>query len=492
MTAPRLPLGIAILSLLLLPGASPGGVDARHPPAGTILSSPARADSPAVPGGASGRALQGEALATALGCGGCHAGLPASDIPDRAPAFGAGAPPVAAEFVFTYLADPVPRRLELTPARMPDFGLDEDERLALALFLAGDAEGPGVGAARGRHPDVEAEDGRLLFAGLGCRGCHVHPEVGPAPETGPDLSDAGRRYRDGWVEGFLAEPATVRPSGHRPGTGSRMPDFRLEAEEVASLSDYLATLRGGPDPAALARAREGAGSPSRTPSPWALHRAERYLTERLSCLGCHGWRGGGGRVAPALDGLSDRLTPDAIAAAVHAPAEARPGTVMPPSPFRPGIRDEVVALLVSDSTEWTGAERVSVPWPERRGILRAWSASRTDAETDADRESPASGTGLYGRRCAACHGVGGDGQGFNRAFLPVAPTAHADPAVMSLRPDDTLYDGIASGGWVLDRSPRMPAFGGALSPERIRSLVAHIRELCDCEGPSWSGTGGAP
>jgi hypothetical protein len=37
----------------------------------------------------------------------------------------------------------------------------------------------------------------------------------------------------------------------------------------------------------------------------------------------------------------------------------------------------------------------------------------------------------------------------------------------------------------------MPGFGGVLEPAGIRSLVAHIRTLCSCEGPAWSrdGTG---
>ncbi|MEJ2541904.1 MAG: cytochrome c, partial [Gemmatimonadota bacterium] len=103
-----------------------------------------------------------------------------------------------------------------------------------------------------------------------------------------------------------------------------------------------------------------------------------------------------------------------------------------------------------------------------------------------------SAAGLYRRRCAACHGAGGDGRGFNQPWLPVTPTVHADPTAMALRPDDTLYDGIASGGWVLDRSHRMPAFGGALDRDRIRRLVGYIRELCECRGPSWAGSPEGP
>ena len=47
-------------------------------------------------------------------------------------------------------------------------------------------------------------------------------------------------------------------------------------------------------------------------------------------------------------------------------------------------------------------------------------------------------------------------------------------------------DGISAGGFVLDRSNLMPAFGELLSPAQIRALVAHIRTLCACEGPPWS------
>jgi mono/diheme cytochrome c family protein len=78
-----------------------------------------------------------------------------------------------------------------------------------------------------------------------------------------------------------------------------------------------------------------------------------------------------------------------------------------------------------------------------------------------------------------------------RRFLPVAPTRHADGTYMSGRPDDALYDAIAAGGAVMGRSPRMPGFGGSLTPEEIRGLVGYLRVLCRCEGPDWSKEQGA-
>ena len=44
------------------------------------------------------------------------------------------------------------------------------------------------------------------------------------------------------------------------------------------------------------------------------------------------------------------------------------------------------------------------------------------------------------------------GRRLNAASLPIRPTAHADAAYLATRADDTLYDGIASGGAILNRS----------------------------------------
>ncbi len=95
----------------------------------------------------------------------------------------------------------------------------------------------------------------------------------------------------------------------------------------------------------------------------------------------------------------------------------------------------------------------------------------------------------YRRYCASCHGETGDGRGYNAKFLPAPPTSHADAVHMSQRPDDTLFDGIYAGGYILNKSPFMPAWGQRLSPEEIRGLVAYIRQLCQCQGPAWSREG---
>ncbi|MGQ0767436.1 MAG: c-type cytochrome [Gemmatimonadota bacterium] len=107
--------------------------------------------------------------------------------------------------------------------------------------------------------------------------------------------------------------------------------------------------------------------------------------------------------------------------------------------------------------------------------------------------SPTSDAGatLYARFCAACHGTSGRGDGPNARYLPKPPAAHSSAELMSRRSDDALFDTISGGGAIMNRSPRMPAFGGSLNPSEISGLVRHIRNLCRCEGPSWARDRGA-
>lgn len=200
-------------------------------------------------------------------------------------------------------------------------------------------------------------------------------------------------------------------------------------------------------------------------SPFSSRKAEVLLREQLPCLGCHVLKGEGGRIGPELTTVRDRRTPSYIAAIVTDPQATAPGSVMPKSAMPDATRKLIVRYLTSLPGRATAGQPI-IP----RAVITA----------------PADGPALYGRWCAACHGNSGKGDGPNAEWLPVRPAAHADAAAMSKRPDDSLYDTIAGGGAIMNRSPRMPAFGATLAPTEIRALVAHIRTLCQCRGPEWS------
>lgn len=422
--------------------------------------------------------LDGGELVRVLGCGGCHQGVGDADAAREAsPAFGPDGIPLDPDFVYTYLADPERRRTGIAPTRMPDFRLSERERLALAVFLAGGPDGGPVGEAGARHPDVDAADGERLFAAFNCGACHTHPDARTWSD-GPDLGREGARVRPQWLRDYLAEPRTIRPTGHRPGLGSRMPDFRLTDDELEAVSAYLLSLSDPePEPTAVEAA----------PTPFRARRTERLVRDRLSCLGCHALEGEGGRLGPPLDGVAERLAPAFVRSMIHRPRETVPGARMPAPLFAPERLDEVARWLVHREGTWAGGDEVPV-----LELVGAGAAGPPVGNLDVGGDesmAEADGAALYGRWCAHCHGAGGEGDGWNAGYLGVMPTPHASDSLMSERPDDTLYDGVHAGGWVLDRSNRMPAFGRTLGRDQIRALVGYIRTLCDCLGPAWSRDG---
>lgn len=206
----------------------------------------------------------------------------------------------------------------------------------------------------------------------------------------------------------------------------------------------------------------------------ALQRArgERLLRDRLACLGCHRLGDEGGGIGPALDGIQDRMTPAQVLSMIRDPAGTVPGTIMPRQPMPERDALQVVAYLFAG-----------------REAPREQPLARRQAPPDLPAERRTDGAALYARHCAACHGAEGRGDGWNAPALPVRPTAHADADLMSRRPDDTLFDAIAAGAYILGGSPRMPAFGEMLDTNQIRALVRYIRSLCACEQPDWAGDG---
>ncbi len=213
-------------------------------------------------------------------------------------------------------------------------------------------------------------------------------------------------------------------------------------------------------------------------SPFAAAKATTLLREKYGCLGCHRLGEEGGQLAPALHDVRTRRDAAYIAAIIRNPQQARPGAAMPRTRMPEADRALITRFLGGE----TAIREIAIREIATREIAsRDGTAAPASADTD--------GASLYRTWCAGCHGATGQGNGPNAKALPVPPARHADAATMSQRPDDTLYDTIDGGGAIMNRSARMPAFGGSLSPTQIRALVAHIRTLCRCVGPAWSRDG---
>ncbi|MBI5410108.1 MAG: cytochrome c [Nitrospirae bacterium] len=92
------------------------------------------------------------------------------------------------------------------------------------------------------------------------------------------------------------------------------------------------------------------------------------------------------------------------------------------------------------------------------------------------------GENLYIHYCSPCHGVKGDGNGFNAKNLDPRPAVHTDANFMSRRTDKDLYDALATGGKGIGKSTLMPPWGDTFDKAQIKSLVKYLRELCRCQG----------
>jgi mono/diheme cytochrome c family protein len=162
---------------------------------------------------------------------------------------------------------------------------------------------------------------------------------------------------------------------------------------------------------------------------------------------------------------------------IRDPQGTVPHTIMPRVP----MPQETLELIANYLVQVAGSR-----YPQSQ---RAQAAHRTPPQppepapaTEPAEPAPV----LYARFCSRCHGAQGHGDGDNVAYLPVRPTAHADSAYMSRRSDDALFDATYAGGYIMNRSNRMPPFGETLTRDQIWELVRYLRTLCRCEGPAWS------
>jgi mono/diheme cytochrome c family protein len=326
-------------------------------------------------------------------------------------------------------------------------------------------------AAKAAFPNANSALGEKIFRSQNCAACHRHHAIQPRlTNAAPDLALEGKRVNRDWLENFLRHPVALRPFGYRPGDGSRMPDFRLSAGEASELTTFLASNSGEETnafrPVAL--------------SAFAKRKAELLLSEKLSCLGCHRLGEKGGRIGPDLAAVGTRLQPDYIYRMIRDPRALNPHTIMPRIP----MSEELIRLI----SNFLAQQREPARDTKYLSLV-----DNPAIEFETVTSGPGSEAGKkYFSHCAACHGSEGAGNGFNAQFLPVRPTIHADPKAMAIRPDDTLFDAIHSGGYIVNKSQFMPPWGGSLTTQEIKGLVGFMRALCQCQEPSWARDNSLP
>jgi mono/diheme cytochrome c family protein len=335
----------------------------------------------------------GEQLFLTLGCLACHSwrdlgaggwlgGGDLTHVADKRPP----------AYFAAWLADPA----RLNPDhRMPVFSLSDDERTALALFLAEQkSDGPKPSTATRPAADRRAEGGELVKQ-FHCGACHRLPETaasGLAPAMTGSAPRLGEQSR--WDRSCLG---AADPAKHRPG-------YQLGEGDARAVRAYYVGRRPTP-----------ANSPPRPDG--------RLVLAEHNCLACHAREGTreatpllpppladkltavAGRypdlapqipalTPPALNSVGDKLTDQALSAAVarrDPPHRPYLQVRMPRFP----LRDDELHALVKHLTD---TDRI----PERGPATTA-----PDRPTQ-DRYALAGGRLVSGDGfgCTSCHQVG--------------------------------------------------------------------------------------
>ena len=85
---------------------------------------------------------------------------------------------------------------------------------------------------------------------------------------------------------------------------------------------------------------------------------------------------------------------------------------------------------------------------------------------------------MFAERCAACHGIAGDGKGAASAALNPKPRNYTDKAWQASVTDEQLRKTIVLGGAAVGKSPIMPASPDLdEKPEVVEGLVKIVRKF---------------
>lgn len=237
-----------------------------------------------------------------------------------------------------------------------------------------------------------AEQGKKLFADLGCRGCHEVSGV-PFVRVGMPLSAMGDKRVGDLVTTTVAGPVSDVPAYvarkvvfpkafDAPNmTPSKMPSYRLEPTEAMAVGVAVGAMKARPRPAAYVRASKPLTLPVG---------ATGKLIDRYRCLVCHRIGGEGGDISRIpLDGEGSRVTRAWLEQFLKSPTTIRMDQA------------ERMPVLGIDAAE---AARLAA-W-----IESSLADARIPDEPAATAEEVAKGKALYEKSgCASCHLAEGKG-----------------------------------------------------------------------------------
>jgi cytochrome c oxidase cbb3-type subunit 3 len=100
-----------------------------------------------------------------------------------------------------------------------------------------------------------------------------------------------------------------------------------------------------------------------------------------------------------------------------------------------------------------------------------------DVPPDSTAESQQRGRKVFEHYCSICHGINGQGDGFNSSNLAVPPRNFADQQFWKQATDEKLILVVSKGGPAAGKSVLMPAWGRTLTERQMHDAVAYLRTL---------------
>ena len=279
-----------------------------------------------------------------------------------------------------------------------------------------------------------------LFYASNCYGCHRIEGLSDGT-IGPDLSEAGKKYKIDYLFARIKDPKSVLAT-------SIMPKFNmLKDEDIRSLVVFLKSRKGrnfSETEMERYKLRSTGGAelvqahikPVQIQPALMSRQGEQLVSDR-ACTACHKLGEKDGAIAPDLSFEGLIKDSEWIEAHFKNPRSTMPDSIMPAFRF-------------------TGDE------------FKAMTAYLTGLKTPPALTTPEA---TYKALCLRCHGAKGDGLGQIAEHLDPAPRDFTKAAFMNSKSMDRLVNSVRTG--VAGTS--MPSWGRILDEARTKDLLGYIQ-----------------
>lgn len=165
------------------------------------------------------------------GCYGCHKIAGYEDMPKIGPVLSGVGTKLNYTWAINWIKDP---KSVFPTARMPKFGFNDEEAMAIADYLFKLNTNYRVDEPA-KEVDWDLYDkGKMIFSESRCSICHPSQGKGGAFKDiyAPDLTKIGSKVKIQWLKKWLKEPQDYFPK-------TRMPRFRFTDKEIDALAEYI-------------------------------------------------------------------------------------------------------------------------------------------------------------------------------------------------------------------------------------------------------------